>query len=98
MNALRYLGDETSAAGMRLAGCEARAVAPGGEKAAFEEACAGAALVMVSPAVAAAIGPASFGAAVARARPPIVVLPDLVGASAWPDPTASLARELGLEG
>ncbi len=98
MNALRYLGDEASAAGFRLAGCEAFAASPGRERAAFEEACAGAALVMVSPGVAATIDPACFGAAVARAQPPIVVLPDLVGASAWPDPSASLARELGLEG
>ncbi len=45
MNALRYLGDEASAAGFRLAGCEAFAASPGRERAAFEEACAGAALV-----------------------------------------------------
>ncbi len=56
MAALIYLGDEVSAAGWRLAGATVRAPAPGEETAALDAARAQAALVLVSAAVAAAVG------------------------------------------
>ncbi|HSC62733.1 MAG TPA: V-type ATP synthase subunit F [Caldimonas sp.] len=92
-----YLGDEVSAAGYRLAGVRVRTPAPGEATAALAEACAQAPLVLVSSAVAAAIGERALRAALSALAPLVVVVPDLEGDIPVPDLAARLRAQLGLE-
>jgi vacuolar-type H+-ATPase subunit F/Vma7 len=91
-----YLGDEATAAGFRLAGVAALAVAddPAG---AFRRACREASLVIVSASVAASLPEAVL--ARARAAPSLLVsvIPDLNGEAAVPDVAARIYAELGLD-
>ena len=93
-----YLGDELSAAGWRLAGVEARVVAPGAVAAALEAARAQAPLVLLSAALAVHLPAATLRAALAATTPLVVVLPDPQGAVEAPDLAARVRRQLGLEG
>jgi len=91
-----FLGDETSAAGYRLAGVDARRVENGDEATAFEAARREAPLVLVAAGIAEQIPPAQWRAAVAAVTPLCVVVPDLVRGVPMPDLTLRLKRQLGL--
>ena len=91
-----FLGDETSAAGYRLAGVDARAVASGEEAAALASARAAAVLVLVTAPVAEGIPTRQWRAAIASVTPLVVVVPDLVGGTPMPDLALRLKRQLGL--
>jgi vacuolar-type H+-ATPase subunit F/Vma7 len=97
MTAAVYLGDEVSAAGWRLAGVAVRTPAGGDEAAALAWARAHAPLVLVSSAVAAAIGEATLRAAASALAPLVLIVPDLHGAVPLPDLAARLRSQLGLE-
>ena len=93
-----YIGDETSAAGYRLAGARVEVPEPGAEAAALAAARAQAPLVLVSAAVAARIAERELRAALAALTPLTLIVPDLLGEAAVPDVAARLRRQLGLEG
>jgi vacuolar-type H+-ATPase subunit F/Vma7 len=97
VSAAVYLGDEVSAAGWRLAGASVRTPALGDEAAALAWARAQAPLVLVSSAVAAAIGEATLRAALSALAPLVLIVPDLHGAVPLPDLAARLRTQLGLE-
>jgi vacuolar-type H+-ATPase subunit F/Vma7 len=92
-----YLGDEVSAAGYRLAGARVRTPAAGEETAALAWARSRAPLVLVSAAVAAAIGEAALRAALSALTPLVLIVPDLQGEVPLPDLAARLRAQLGLE-
>lgn len=98
MTAAIYLGDEVSAAGYRLAGARVRTPLAGEEAAALGWACAEAALVLVSAAVAAAIGEALLRAALSAPAPLVLIVPDREGQVPLPDLAARLRHQLGMEG
>ena len=91
-----FLGDETSAAGYRLAGVEARSVDRGEEDAALKGARASATLVLVAASIAAQVSAQQWRAAVASITPLVVVVPDLAGGPPFPDLALKLKRQLGL--
>ena len=97
MPAAVYLGDEISAAGWRLSGVPVVVPRPGGETAALERARDGAALVLVSAAVAVHVDAAALAAAAGALSPLLLVLPDPQGVVALPDLAARLRTQLGLE-
>jgi vacuolar-type H+-ATPase subunit F/Vma7 len=97
MTAPRYIGDEASAAGFRLAGARVRVPSEGEEAAAFAAARADADLVLVSAAIAARLRGSIVEGAQAALAPLTLVVPDLRGEASVPDLAARLRHELGLE-
>jgi vacuolar-type H+-ATPase subunit F/Vma7 len=97
VSAAVYLGDEVSGAGWRLAGATVRTPSAGDEVAALAWAREHAPLVLMSSAVAAAIGEATLRAASAALAPLVLIVPDLHGAVPLPDLAARLRTQLGLE-
>ncbi len=93
-----YLGDETSAAGYRLAGARVRTPAGGEEAAALAWARACAPLVLVSAAVAAGIGAATLRSALQARQPLLLLVPDPTGSVPLPDLAERLRAQLGSEG
>ncbi|MDH5288016.1 MAG: hypothetical protein OEX23_15450 [Betaproteobacteria bacterium] len=91
-----YVGDEATAAGFRLAGCDALVPVPGREREALDAARAQAPLVLLCAGTAARLPAAVLRAALAGS-PPLAVLPDAHGAAPMPDIAARVTRTLGLE-
>jgi vacuolar-type H+-ATPase subunit F/Vma7 len=91
-----FLGDEANAAAYRLAGVEARMVAPGDEAASLAAARGAATLVLVAASVAARTPAATLRAACAAVAPLVAVVPDLGGDGSLPDLATRLRRQLGL--
>jgi vacuolar-type H+-ATPase subunit F/Vma7 len=91
-----YLGDETGAAGFRLAGVDARVPGPGDEPGALARARNEASLVLVSATVASHVPPALLRAAQLALAPVTVVVPDVQGETPLPDVASRLRAELGL--
>ncbi|MGZ8261117.1 MAG: V-type ATP synthase subunit F [Caldimonas sp.] len=92
-----YLGDEVAAAGWRLAGARVRLPARADAAKALAEACADAELVLLSSRLAASIGEGALRGVLAAPAPLVLVVPDLDGDVAIPDPAARLRAQLGLE-
>lgn len=80
MGAIIYLGSEAEAAGFRLAGIEARAVAAGSEAAEFARALDEAALLLLGARCAARLPPTRLADACTAAKPLLMVLDDADGA------------------
>ena len=97
MAACVFIGDEAAAAGWRLAGAATSVPLPGGESPALARAISEAALVMVSAEIARRIPGGELRAALRRLEPVTVVVPDLRGATPYPDVTARMKRQLGIE-
>ena len=97
MGALVFLGDEVAAAGWRLAGVDARVVAPGQEAGALDRALGEAGLVLVAAEAAARIPEGQLRAALRRVSPLTVIVPDLRGIVPYPDVAARMKRQLGIE-
>jgi vacuolar-type H+-ATPase subunit F/Vma7 len=97
MSAVVYLGDEISAAGYRLAGAGVRVPRAGEEAQALAWARSQAELVLVSAAVAAAIGDVVLRAALSAVSPLVLIVPDPEGRAPVPDLAARLRTQLGLE-
>lgn len=92
-----FIGDEVTGAGFALAGAELRAPEAAATLAAFDEATAGADLVLLTAAAAARLPEAGLAARIARGRPLIAVVPDLVGGAAPPNLGARVYAALGVE-
>jgi vacuolar-type H+-ATPase subunit F/Vma7 len=97
MASLVFLGDAVAAAGWRLAGVDARAVDAGDEAAALGRALGQAQLVILSADTAARIPEPQLRAALRRLSPVTVVVPDLREAVPYPDVSARMKRQLGIE-
>ena len=91
-----HLGDERSAAGLRLAGVLSRVPAPGTEAEALAQARQGAVLVLLDAGVAARLPPALLREAAAALSPLLLVLPDVDGRVPVPDIAERLRTQLGL--
>jgi vacuolar-type H+-ATPase subunit F/Vma7 len=96
MSSILFLGDELTAAGLRLAGVEVRVMAGGGEAAAVAAVGDEVELLLLGAELAAGLGVAAVDALLARPRPLTVVLPDPRGRVAVADPAAGLRGELGV--
>lgn len=90
MSAIVVLGDELVCAGFRLAGVATRPTAPSEAMAAFAQARVDAQLVLLTPALAAALPADTLRQAQAAAAPLVLVLPDLRD----PQPDRALAQRL----
>jgi vacuolar-type H+-ATPase subunit F/Vma7 len=94
-----YLGDEVTAAGLRLAGVETRVVAPGNAVAtaldeSLEDDCD---CLLLSAALAASLAPAQLQDVLRRERPLLALVPDVRSAEPLPDLAAEVRDALGLE-
>lgn len=94
-----YLGDEVTAAGLRLAGVETHVVPAGSAVApvlreALEDECD---CVLLSATLAACIPPAQLQDALRRGEPLLAVVPDVRGEERLPDLAAEVRDALGLE-
>lgn len=96
MQGALFIGDEVTATGFRLAGCD---VLPGdadkiSER--FERACATYALIMLSAAAANRIDRAQLAARQRAVQPLVVVIPDIRGREATEDLTLTIKNVLGI--
>lgn len=91
-----FIGDEVSAAGLRLAGLRCLTPAPERLRAAFEQARGEAGLVLISAACAAQLPEALLAGALREQRPLTLVIADLRDQMAPPDLAAALRRQLGM--
>ncbi|NCO58735.1 MAG: Vacuolar H+transporting two-sector ATPase F subunit [Deltaproteobacteria bacterium] len=96
MPAILFLGEELTAAGLRLAGVAARVVGEGGVEAAIAAVGGEVELLLLGAEAAARLEPALLERLLARPRPVTLVLPDPRGRVAPPDPAATLRRVLGV--
>ena len=92
-----FVGDEVTASGWRLIG--ARTLPANGDGAAkmFDAALEDAELVLVTAASAAALDSEKLDAAVRRAQPLVLVVPDVANRIAPPDLDKAVDRVLGIE-
>lgn len=98
MPTLFYLGNPLAAAGWRLAGALASSPMPGTEVQAFAQARAGAAMVLLSSAVARALPAEVLEPALAALQPLVLVIDDMpASAPLASDPAERVRRQLGLE-
>ena len=92
-----FIGDEVSASGWRLIGVRAIAVDGDAVAQAFEAALDKAELLLVTAACAEELDGARLDAAVRRARPLVLVVPDAANRLAPPDLDRRVDRVLGIE-
>lgn len=92
---LAFVGDALTAAGFRLAGVRTFAPQPGEERAAFAQALAAAAVVFVTPAVAAKLEPAELERALAAGAPLVAIVPGETPPAF--EPAERVRRQLGIE-
>lgn len=92
-----FIGDEVTAAGYRLAGARTLVPAPDEMPAAFTAALEQAEIVFITAASAEYLDGKRLDAAIRRADPLILVVPDAAGRTAPPDTGASVDRVLGIE-
>lgn len=91
-----FIGDEVSAAGLRLAGVRCVTPTPAEVTAAFRQAQAEAALVLLGAAVAELLPPALLAEALREQQPLTLVMADLRELTTPPDLAAALKRQLGM--
>lgn len=96
MAGIVHLGDERSAAGLRLAGVTSTVPAAGTEARALALARQDAALVLLDAGFAARLPPALLREAAAALSPLLLVLPDVDGRVPVPDLAERLRQQLGL--
>ncbi len=97
MQRIVYIGDPPGAAAFRLAGIETRVPAAGAESTTVETALDGAALVMVSASVAAALPTGRRDELEAALSPRFVVLPDTRDTALPDDRLGGVLGQLGVE-
>lgn len=96
MGPVVVLGDEATCAGFALAGVETLSPSPAEAPAAFARALESASMVVVTLGLAAALSPGALRRAIARERPIVVVMPDLVDPDADTGVAARVRAVLGL--
>jgi vacuolar-type H+-ATPase subunit F/Vma7 len=92
-----FIGDEITATAWRLVGVRAIAAEEGKVEQAFEAALGGTGLLLITAACAAEIGGDRLAAALRRADPLILVVPDAANRLAPPDLDREVDRALGIE-
>jgi len=92
-----FVGDEVTASAWRLIGARTLAVDADGAAKAFDAALEDAELVLVTAASAAALDSEKLDAAVRRAQPLVLVVPDVANRVAPPDLDKAVDRVLGIE-
>lgn len=92
-----FIGDEVTATAWRLIGVRATAVDEGNVAPAFEAALGDTGLLLITAACAAEIDADRLDAAVRRADPLILVVPDAANRLAPPDLDREVDRVLGIE-
>ena len=92
-----FIGDEVTASGWRLTGLQVIAVDGDAVAGAFEAALDDTELLLITAACAAELDSVRLDAAVRRARPLILVVPDAAGRLAPPDLDRQVDRVLGIE-
>ena len=91
-----FIGDEVSAVGFRLAGVAAHSPEPAQAPELFRRLRGEAALILVTQEALGWVGEGTVRAAMAAARPLILVIPDVRGRSAPPDIGEAIRRQLGM--
>ncbi len=91
-----FIGDEVSAVGFRLAGVAAHSPAPAQAPELFRRLRGEAALILVTQEALGWVGEGTVRAAMAAARPLVLVIPDVRGRSVPPDIGEAIRRQLGM--
>jgi vacuolar-type H+-ATPase subunit F/Vma7 len=97
MPGVLFIGDELTAAGFRLIGCEIATPAAKDVPAVFAAAVESHAVVLVAAAAAQRIAPAALEVAMRRLQPLVAVIPDIEGRVTPPDVAARIRAQLGVE-
>jgi vacuolar-type H+-ATPase subunit F/Vma7 len=92
-----FIGDEVTASAWRLIGAQVIGVQGDGAAQAFEAALEDADLLLVTAACAAGLDSERLDAAVRRAKPLVLVVPDAANRLAPPDLDRQVDRVLGIE-
>ena len=92
-----FIGDEITATAWRLIGVRATTVNEGDVAQAFDAALGETGLLMITAACAAELDGDKLDAAVSRAKPLILVVPDAANRLAPPDLDSEVDRVLGIE-
>jgi vacuolar-type H+-ATPase subunit F/Vma7 len=96
MARIEFLGDETSAAGFHLAGATVTTARPDTVQAALARAREQGDLVLVTAEYAGWLPEPVLDEALARAIPPVVIIPDARGDTAPPDLRGQVRQTLGI--
>jgi vacuolar-type H+-ATPase subunit F/Vma7 len=91
-----FIGDETSAAGYRLAGLKVRVPREDDVVGSVRRACDQAQLVLLSAEVAQRLPSSELDRLLAGREPEVVVVPDLRGGSDVPDLVTRVRQQLGM--
>ena len=91
-----FIGDEVTAAGLRLAGADVYQPRPGETTALFQRLRTEATMILLDAGTAAALPSIVLAKALREQRPLVQVIPDLRGRHAPVDVVAALKRQLGL--
>ena len=92
-----FIGDEVTASGWRLVGARTIVADPDAAPGAFDALPADTELLLITAACAAGLGSERLDAAVRRASPMVLVVPDAANLSAPPDLDRKVDRVLGIE-
>jgi vacuolar-type H+-ATPase subunit F/Vma7 len=93
-----YIGDESTAAGYRLAGAETRVPAPSETSEVFTRARSdGADVILLSAALAPEVDPTQLRAALVSETPLVAIVPDVSGRRPPPDVAREVRLALGIE-
>ena len=96
MTLVWYIGDEATAAAMRLAGAHGRTALPGSEREALAAAREHAALILLSSRVASRLPPEELEQAQLAVTPLTLVVPDIGDDPAQSDRAGALRAQLGV--
>jgi len=97
MGAVIFIGDELTASGFRLTGVEMLVPKPEAVGAAFEEARARSALVIITAELARRLPASQLEAAMLAETPALAIIPDIMFRASPPDLTRRLRSVLGIE-
>lgn len=97
MSRVVFIGDELTAAGYRLAGADVSLPCPAEVPAAFEEAVAGADLVMITVSCANRVPEDRLEASLVKGSPLVLIVPDATESLPAPDLAQDLRSVLGVE-
>jgi vacuolar-type H+-ATPase subunit F/Vma7 len=93
-----YIGDETTAAGFRLAGLDTRVAAPGDAAETLRQAVAdGSDCILLSAMLAGYVPAATLATALTGAEPLFALVPDIRGRGAPPDLAHQVRAALGID-
>lgn len=97
MTGTAFIGDELTGAGFRLAGVRVHLADPENPDTLFQQVLSDADFVIMTYDLANRLPPAQLEAAVARARPPVALVPAVGSAERGPDLERDVRLTLGME-